>query len=117
MAVDTPVAPPAVDVARRDADDRREVRRLPEAVGVGLGQAAAAVQQRGPEARRAHLDDAARRARAEDMAAVALDDLEPAGTQPREQAEDDAAGGALGHRLAGWGWTGTRRSHSPAAWP
>jgi len=97
----------------------RQVGRVPQAVRVGLGEAAAAVQERGPEALGVDLDRRPRDARAEDVAPPALDDRQLPGVQPAEQGDDDAARGASGHRpsAAGWAWTGTRRSQSTAAWP
>ena len=68
-----------VQVARGDLDHRGDVRRVPPAVDVGLGEALAAAPQRGPDARVADDDGRLRRAGAEDAAEPVLDEGELAG--------------------------------------
>ena len=65
-------------VAGGDAHDRRQIRRFPQSVHVGLGHPAAATQQHRPEAGRAHLDRRLRAAVAERERLRALDDRQPA---------------------------------------
>ena len=105
------------DVARGDAEHRRRVRRLPQALRVRLRHPAAAAQQQRPQRRGAHLDDAGRRARPEHVTAPVLDQRQLPVADALEEPEDDAARDRPPHRTgSGRRCTGTPLSLSSRAW-
>jgi hypothetical protein len=88
-------------VARRQANERGQVRGIPQPLGIRLGESAAPRQRHPPHPRRADLDRRRRRPRAVHAALAGFDHGERSGRDPRQQQRQQPPRDPVDHAAPG----------------